>query len=583
MKKIFLFLYLLAACYFARSQNLITRCEYWTDNNYSARVVPAITPSAVYTFNSAIDYSSLSTGVHVFNIRFRQTDGKWSNVLNKMFVKPPTGPAFDNKITRYEYWTDNAYASRTAQSVAPTDNYSFLSGIDFSALSVGVHVFNLRFRQSDGKWSSVISQMFVKPPADQGLDNNITGLEYWLDNAYAGKVSQAVTPASAYSFISGINCNSLSVGAHVFNIRFRQTDGKWSSTISQMFYKHPPAATTDNSVTSCEYWMDNGFGSRVQQPVTPGSTYSFISGIDCSGLSTGVHIFNIRFRQTDGKWSSVLNQMFVKPPATTTGPGTIARYEYWFNDGFAGRAVINTPAQRIYTTGDLLAIDTMSRFINVFHSRYRDNYGNWTYIDQQFYSLGLDLKLYLQGFYEPGTGEMRMTQNEWGNNFEGDVVDTVTIEIRESLSPYRLMLVFHSVELHTDGTCRVEDSGIDPLNPPQANNTSYYIAIKHRNSVETWSQAVQLNSNSAYDYTDDETKAYGNNLKPEGDTYLIFSGDVNQDGYVDFLDLIDVYNLNIVSASGYLTSDLTGDGYVDFIDLILVYNNNVNSVGIITP
>ena len=36
MKKKFILLILLASVYLARSQNLITTCEYWADNNYGA-------------------------------------------------------------------------------------------------------------------------------------------------------------------------------------------------------------------------------------------------------------------------------------------------------------------------------------------------------------------------------------------------------------------------------------------------------------------------------------------------------------------------------------------------------------------
>ena len=45
--------------------------------------------------------------------------------------------------------------------------------------------------------------------------------------------------------------------------------------------------------------------------------------------------------------------------------------------------------------------------------------------------------------------------------------------------------------------------------------TSYYLVIKHRNSIETWSATgVQFTSgNLTYDFTSTSDKAYGNNLK----------------------------------------------------------------------
>lgn len=582
MKQIFLILILLAACYYARSQNLITRCEYWVDNNYSSRVQPSVTPSANYTFSSAIDYSSLADGVHSFNIRFRQTDGKWSHTLSKLFVKAPVSGG-DFSITGLEYWYDNVYASRTQQSITPSSTYSFISGIDCNSLSTGAHTFNVRFRQSNGSWSSVLSQLFFKLPAVSTTDNKITACEYWMDNAWTGRVQQSVSPADTYAFVNSIDCSSLSVGAHIFNIRFRQTDGKWSCTQSALFYKQPPSSTTDNSITAYEYWMDDGYASRISQPVTPDSTYSFISGIDCNSLSYGVHTFNIRFRQTDGKWSQTLSRLFAKPTVSPSGPNFITAYEYWFNDGFSGRVKINTPPSSILSIGDVLSADTLSRFANVFHERYRDSYGNWNYADHSFYILKLTTTVFLQGLYEAGTAQMRKAQNEYGDNFAGTVADTITVEIFDGVSPYRKLLTFNGVELHTNGTCQVAWTGTSLINTSLTTNNQYYISVRHRNSIETWSQKTALGAQAVYNFTTAASKAFGNNQKPVGTAYVIFGADVNLDGIVDSGDMLPVDNLSSNFAAGYLYEDANGDGLIDSGDMIMVENNASDFVSSILP
>lgn len=582
MKKIFIVPFLLAVCFYARSQNLITRCEYWIDNNYSTRVQLSVTPSASYTFNSAIDYSGLSDGVHIFNIRFMQSDGKWSHTLTSLFMKVPVS-AGDYSITESEYWFDNAYASRVRQSVTPSSTYSFISGIDCNSLSQGVHLFHIRFRQSNGSWSSVLSQLFYRPPTASGVDNNVTAYEYWMDNAYSDRIYQGVAPADNYSFLSSINCSSLSTGAHIFNLRFRQTDGKWSSTMSQLFFKIPPPPATDNSIVSYEYWIDNNYAARINQPVTPSSAYSFISGIDYNSLSFGVHTFNIRFRQTDGKWSSLLSQMFSKPPPTTTSPGSITRYEYWFNDGFTGRTAINTPGQGSYTTNASYSIDTMSRFINQFHGRYLDNHGYCTYFDQQFYSINQEVMLYLQGLYEEGLGGMRKAQNESGDIFPGTIADTISLEIRESVSPYKLMLRFHGVELHTNGSCHVTDAGLDPVNTPTASNNKYFIGVRHRNSILTSSKATPLNASVPFNFTGAASQAFGSNQEEVDGVFVIFGGDVNQDEIVDSGDMIPIDNLSSNFISGYLPEDANGDGLIDSGDMIIVDNNSSEFINAIIP
>jgi hypothetical protein len=114
----------------------------------------------------------------------------------------------------------------------------------------------------------------------------------------------------------------------------------------------------------------------------------------------------------------------------------------------------------------------------------------------------------------------------------------------------------------------------------------YYVVVKHRFSVETWSSdAVQFNAGDTvfYDFTTGVEKAFGNNLVLVGSKYCLFSGDVNQDGYVDPLDmsLIDMDSFNY--ATGRVVTDLNGDGYVDPLDLAIADENSYNYAGVERP
>jgi hypothetical protein len=64
----------------------------------------------------------------------------------------------------------------------------------------------------------------------------------------------------------------------------------------------------------------------------------------------------------------------------------------------------------------------------------------------------------------------------------------------------------------------------------------------------------------------------------------MLSGDCNQDGYVDPLDLsmVDQDSFNYVAASGVQT-DVNGDQFVDPLDLSIVDQNSFNYVGIQKP
>jgi hypothetical protein len=119
---------------------------------------------------------------------------------------------------------------------------------------------------------------------------------------------------------------------------------------------------------------------------------------------------------------------------------------------------------------------------------------------------------------------------------------------------------------------------------------NYYLVVKHRNCIETWSASpvsFAKGSTMAYDFTDAQTEAFGGNLVQVSSSpvrWAIYSGDVNQDGYVDPLDLsiVDQASFNY-EVGRALAADVTGDGYVDPLDLAIVDKNSFNYVGVQSP
>jgi len=114
---------------------------------------------------------------------------------------------------------------------------------------------------------------------------------------------------------------------------------------------------------------------------------------------------------------------------------------------------------------------------------------------------------------------------------------------------------------------------------------NYYITIKHRNSISTVSSIpVSFDGNEIiYSFSNPE-KVYGGNLlqAPDGE-YVIFGGDIDQDGLVDTGDLTPLDNDSNIFAFGYLITDVNGDGLVDTGDMTIVDNNGTNFVSSVTP
>ncbi|MBS1551589.1 MAG: PQQ-dependent sugar dehydrogenase [Bacteroidetes bacterium] len=178
----------------------------------------------------------------------------------------------------------------------------------------------------------------------------------------------------------------------------------------------------------------------------------------------------------------------------------------------------------------------------------------------------LNLKAAIQGFYDNTTNRM-------------SIKDTSRIYLRSNVSPYQL--IDSSVTLMDS----VSLSGLCFFN--NAPTGTYYIVVKHRNGILTWSKNNGENlvkgSLINYDFTNDSSKAYGNNQIRKGNIYCIYNGDADQDGTIDATDVSLIDNGATNGLSGYVSTDLTGDNFVDAEDQSIADNNSLNSISVINP
>ena len=74
-----------------------------------------------------------------------------------------------------------------------------------------------------------------------------------------------------------------------------------------------------------------------------------------------------------------------------------------------------------------------------------------------------------------------------------------------------------------------------------------------------------------------------NQIEVEPGVFAIYSGDVNQDGFIGVDDVADVDNQNLAGDMGYVLGDINGDGFVGVDDVAIVDNNNLLGIFAITP
>ncbi|MCB0727638.1 MAG: S8 family serine peptidase [Ignavibacteriae bacterium] len=175
----------------------------------------------------------------------------------------------------------------------------------------------------------------------------------------------------------------------------------------------------------------------------------------------------------------------------------------------------------------------------------------------------LNLKVLVEGFY-----------NEITNRNSSD---TINVYLRSASLPYSIVDSARSIN-DTSGNCSLNFSN-------SADNVNYYIVVKHRNSIETWSSVPKsfVSSFMNYDFTSSASSAYGNNLYQKGQKYCIFSGDVNRDGFVELSDLNQIYNAANNFLTGYVQEDINGDNVVELSDLTADFNNANKFVTVLRP
>ena len=156
--------------------------------------------------------------------------------------------------------------------------------------------------------------------------------------------------------------------------------------------------------------------------------------------------------------------------------------------------------------------------------------------------------------------------------------DTITVELRPDNDPSQVFYTGQTV-LMADGNATISL-------PAGALGQSYYLVVKHRNTLQTWStNPVTMSGTVTYNFSTASSQAYADNMiEVETGVWAFYTGDLNQDEFIDPFDfpIFDADNFALVSFDYYAT-DLNGDGFVDPFDFPIYDGNNFNLIFSIHP
>lgn len=178
----------------------------------------------------------------------------------------------------------------------------------------------------------------------------------------------------------------------------------------------------------------------------------------------------------------------------------------------------------------------------------------------------LNVKVFIQGFYDAANQNMKAVIDPVNQPL---LFDTITVKLADATNGAIVFSEKKVFDIYGNAEVTL---------PAQFDGNSYYIVLNHRNSIATWSaNPVLINGLINYDFTTAVTQAYGDNLKWMTNAACIYTGDINQDGFVDIFDyLIFDPDFQNMSFGNYLLTDMNGDGAVDLLDYI-IFNENLQS------
>jgi len=171
---------------------------------------------------------------------------------------------------------------------------------------------------------------------------------------------------------------------------------------------------------------------------------------------------------------------------------------------------------------------------------------------------------------------MRSVKLNQGVSASATDVETVTVALHHAVNFG--ILETTTANLQTNGTAACTFTN--------TLHGSYYIVVKGRNFIESWSALPQSIGSTplSYDFTTSASQTYGSNMSQvEPGVWAFYSSDINQDEAVDPSD----YSLWEVDANNFefgdFASDLNGDGAVDPSDYSVWEKNANNFVFSIHP
>jgi len=238
-----------------------------------------------------------------------------------------------------------------------------------------------------------------------------------------------------------------------------------------------------------------------------------------------------------------------------------------------------------------MAMSTITDAAAFFSAAPPSDLTEWATAPKAAADLKLNAKLFLQGPYSTSSHAMgtALRNNNYiplTSPYSSDsrtltdipltITDWILLQLRSTATG--ATVASKSVLLRSDGQV-VADNGTSAeiVIPSLEGEKDYYLVARHRNHLGVMSSstlALNQTTATAYDFSTGVAKYYGNNAKNlESGVYGLYSGDANQDGYVNAIDKVFYWQAQN-GGIGYLSGDFNLDKYANAIDKVFYWSAN---------
>lgn len=136
------------------------------------------------------------------------------------------------------------------------------------------------------------------------------------------------------------------------------------------------------SIMAYEYWFDNNYVNRIYNSIIPENSSIISTTIPATGLNSGLHTLNIRFKSNEDNWSSITSSFFYKPYEIPAGT---AQYEYWFDNNYSNKTQVNNNSTNNFDLLNDLPVSSLSEGLHTLHIRFKPDGKTWSSTVSSFF------------------------------------------------------------------------------------------------------------------------------------------------------------------------------------------------------